>query len=151
MHEIETWAPGSAACALCVINISSHETGRPAGRAGGGGPGPMGPPLDPPLQQNGSRKQARTQARPFKYNRFNEENICAAAFASLIAAPTKGLLLLLLIFNSWIRLKLIAVQVYLWQKVEMVLCIIKKVLFPFLQPFFSALYCKFMAAGSYTE
>ena len=48
MHEIETWAPGSAACALCVINISSHETGRPAGR-GGGGPGPMGPPLDPPL------------------------------------------------------------------------------------------------------
>ena len=43
MHEIETWAPGSAACALCVINISSHETGRPAGR-GGGGPGPMGPP-----------------------------------------------------------------------------------------------------------
>ena len=48
MHEIETWAPGSAACALCVINISSHETGRPAGR-GGGGPGPHGPPLDPPL------------------------------------------------------------------------------------------------------
>ena len=48
MHEIEIWAPGSAACALCVINISSHETGRPAGR-GGGGPGPMGPPLDPPL------------------------------------------------------------------------------------------------------
>ena len=48
MHEIETWAPGSAACALCVINISSHETGLPAGR-GGGGPGPMGPPLDPPL------------------------------------------------------------------------------------------------------
>ena len=43
MHEIETWAPGSAACALCVINISSHETGRPAGR-GGGGPGPHGPP-----------------------------------------------------------------------------------------------------------
>ena len=43
MHEIETWAPGSAAHALCVINISSHETGRPAGR-GGGGPGPMGPP-----------------------------------------------------------------------------------------------------------
>ena len=49
MHEIETWAPGSAACALCVINISSHETGRPAGRGGGGGPGPMGPSLDPPL------------------------------------------------------------------------------------------------------
>ena len=48
MHEIDTWAPGSAACALCVINISSHETGRPAGR-GGGGPGPMGLPLDPPL------------------------------------------------------------------------------------------------------
>ena len=43
MHEIETWAPGSAACALCVINISSHETGRPAGR-GRGGPGPHGPP-----------------------------------------------------------------------------------------------------------
>ena len=48
MHEIETWAPGSAACALCVINISSHETGRPAGRRGGGA-GPHGPPLDPPL------------------------------------------------------------------------------------------------------
>ena len=48
MHEIETWAPGSAACALCVINISSHETGRPAGR-GGGGAGPHGPSLDPPL------------------------------------------------------------------------------------------------------
>ena len=44
MHEIETWAPGSAACALCVINISGHVTGRPAGRGGGGGPGPMGPP-----------------------------------------------------------------------------------------------------------
>ena len=41
--------PGSAAQALCVINISSHETGRPAGRGGGGGPGPMGPPLDPPV------------------------------------------------------------------------------------------------------
>ena len=51
MHEIETWAPGSAACALCVINISSHETGRPAGR-GGGGPGPHGPPLDPPLNRS---------------------------------------------------------------------------------------------------
>ena len=44
MHEIETWAPGSDACALCVINISSHETGSPAGRGGGGGPGPHGPP-----------------------------------------------------------------------------------------------------------
>ena len=48
MHEIETWAPGSAAQALCVINISSHDPGRPAGR-GGGGPGPHGPPLDPPV------------------------------------------------------------------------------------------------------
>ena len=43
MHEIETWAPGSAACALCIINISSHEKGRP-GRPGRGGPGPHGPP-----------------------------------------------------------------------------------------------------------
>ena len=35
--------PGSAAHALCVINISSHERGaRPAGA--GGGPGPHGPP-----------------------------------------------------------------------------------------------------------
>ena len=44
MHEIETLAPGSAACALCVINISSHETGaRPAG-AGGGARAPWAPP-----------------------------------------------------------------------------------------------------------
>ena len=44
MHEIETWAPGSAAHALCVINI--RRGARPAGA--GGGPGPIGPPLDPP-------------------------------------------------------------------------------------------------------
>ena len=41
MYEIETWAPGSAAHALCVINISSHETGA---QSVGAGPGPHGPP-----------------------------------------------------------------------------------------------------------
>ena len=56
MHEIETWAPGSAACALCVINISSHETGRPAGRGGGGGArAPWAPPLDPHCMQHFSQ------------------------------------------------------------------------------------------------
>ena len=56
MHEIETWAPGSAACALCVINISSHESA-----GAGGGPGPMGPPLDPPLALSTAKIPSRLE------------------------------------------------------------------------------------------
>ena len=40
--------PGSAAHAQCVINISSHETGRPAGRGGDGARAPWAPPVSAP-------------------------------------------------------------------------------------------------------